>query len=170
MATIELNPLIKGISGKIGRSIVAKQRGRTTLFTKRSSKPKKRSEQQERSSLKFRDASAFAKNAIKDPTIKAYYKRKASLMEKNNNAYTTCIKDFMETPSLTFDQVLVEAKNSLREMKTVTRDERVLEVAVTSASGDIVAQGIAVQTSAGHWHYIAPITNLQVIVREKLRK
>jgi hypothetical protein len=77
MATVRTNPLIEGLSGMLGQSIVFKNLRGKTIITNRPSSPKKQSESQKANRSKFRQATYYAKAAMLDAERKAYYQKKA---------------------------------------------------------------------------------------------
>jgi hypothetical protein len=94
MATVRTNPLIEGLSGMLGQSIVFKNLRGKTIITNRPSSPKKQSESQKANRSKFRQATYYAKAAMLDAEKKAYYQKKAKKL-KLPNAYTAAITDYM---------------------------------------------------------------------------
>jgi hypothetical protein len=52
---------------------------------------------------------------------------------------------------------------NVNEPKVIHGDQ--MEVIVTAANGDIVAQGFVVREK-DQWKYVAPITGLQIILRD----
>jgi hypothetical protein len=99
MATIRTNPLIEGLSGMLGQSIVFKNLRGKTIITSRPSPPKKQSELQKANRSKFRQATYYAKAAMLDAEKKAYYQKKAKKL-KLPNAYTAAITDYMRPVKL----------------------------------------------------------------------
>jgi len=99
MATVRTNPLVNGLSGMLGRTIVFKNlRGKTIMAS--CPKPStKQSEQQKINRTKFKRASCWAKSVLKDPVKKEYYQRKSKKL-KLPNAYTAAITDYMRNPRL----------------------------------------------------------------------
>jgi hypothetical protein len=99
MAIVTTNPLVNGLSGMLGRSLVFKNiRGRTIVGS-RPRPPKTQSEQQRQNRSKFKQASAWAKIVLLDSQKKAYYQQKAKKL-KLPNAYTAAIADYMRKPQL----------------------------------------------------------------------
>lgn len=102
---------------------------------------------------------------LKIPEVKAYYKLKAMVQEQAS-AYTAAMQDYLKSPvQLTQKMVLEKVLEPIvaDEPKTATKDQA--EIIVTSANGDIIAQGFAVREN-DQWKYVAPVTGLQVIVRD----
>jgi hypothetical protein len=99
MATVATNPIINGLSGMLGKTIVFKRWGDKTIVASYAKPKKKQSEQQKQNRSKFRDASYWAKIILKDPARKAYYQKKAKKLGLPN-AYTAAITDYMRKPNV----------------------------------------------------------------------
>jgi hypothetical protein len=165
MARVKSNIFLKGVSGKIGDDLVVKSTRKDTFLTKRPSPPRKRSRLQKKNSARFSEASEFWKIMLKIPEVKAYYKLKAMVQEQAS-AYTAAMQDYLRSPvQLTEKMVLEKVREPIvqDEPKTATKDQA--EIIVTSANGDIIAQGFAVREN-DQWKYVAPVTGLQIIVRD----
>ncbi len=96
MAIIKNNPIIDGISGMLGKSIVFKQVRGKTVMCNRPPKPSTESDQQKENRDRFRKASQWAKTILLDPDQKAYYQKKARKL-KLPNAYTAAIANYMRS-------------------------------------------------------------------------
>jgi len=99
MATVRTNPILNGLSGMLGKTIVFKNLRGKTIMANRPSPPQKQSEQQKTNRSKFRDASCWARMILLDPQKKDYYLKKAKKL-KLPNAYTAAITDYMRSPRL----------------------------------------------------------------------
>jgi hypothetical protein len=164
MARVKDNSFLKGASGKVG-DLVLKSTRRSTFLTKIPSPPRKRSRLQKENSAKFGVAGNFWKRMLKIPAVKDYYKHKA-IAQEQVSAYVAAMQDYLRSPvPLTDEMVLEKVKEpiAVSEPKTVYADRA--EIIVTAANGDIVAQGFAVRED-NQWKYIAPITGLQILVRD----
>jgi hypothetical protein len=100
MAIVSSNPIINGLSGMLGRTVVFKTLRGKTIMANRPCSPKTQSAEQKANRSKFKDASAYAKAAMLDPAKKEYYWKKAKKM-KLPNAYTAAITDYMRKPTVT---------------------------------------------------------------------
>jgi hypothetical protein len=165
MARVKNNSFLKGASGKVG-DLVLKSTRKSTFLTKTPSPPRKRSRLQKENSAKFREASEFWKGMLKIPEVKDYYKCKAMAQEQAS-AYVAAMQEYLRSPvELTEKMVLEKVRKpvAVNEPKTVRDDQDdQVEIIVTAANGDIVAQGFAVRED-NQWKYIAPITGLQIVV------
>lgn len=93
MARLHLNSLIKGMSGSLGNAVLRKV-GNTTIISGKPKAPRKQSEQQRINRQKFKAASWYAKEMLKDPQKRAYYLQKAKKL-KLPNAYTAAVTEYM---------------------------------------------------------------------------
>jgi hypothetical protein len=151
MALVKDNILLRLVRGSLGDQITIYERnGQIIMAKKRGPSNKKPSEKQLEARYKMIVAAAYAKEILKDPELKAYYKSKAG---PGQNAYNMAIKDAYNSP---------EIQNIRLEDTTVvvkTKDEfRVADVAirVLDAAGTILERGMAVLGRNGvDWYYKA---------------
>jgi hypothetical protein len=97
MATLRSNPILNGFSGMLGNTVVFRNLRGKTVLSQRPAPPKKQSEQQKANRSKFREATEWAKDILKDPQRKEYYLKKAKKLNLPN-AYTAAITDYMRSP------------------------------------------------------------------------
>lgn len=158
MAIINNRSIAQGASGGVGKSLMLRTYGDRTVLSKKPSRRRKRTEKQMENSLKFKAANQAAKWAIRNPEIKAYFKRVAESTGKRD-ACTAAVSAFHKNPLLTTAQILIEARKPFEEK---VQKQNTLQIKVTSANGDIIAQGVAICTKDGRWCYTAPVTGLSV--------
>lgn len=135
MATIQNNILLQGISGMFGRHIVFKTMRGKTIMAQRPAPPARQSESQKTNRSKFREASAWAQQILKDPVKKEYYRQKAKKL-KLPNAYTAAITDFMRKPTVvkthtgkdTTDWAIHKRHFALKKVEVVIVKDAVTEV------------------------------------------
>jgi hypothetical protein len=94
MAIIQTNPLVSGLRGMVGGTIVFKTLRGKTIMANRPRKPSRESKAQRTNRNKFKDATYFAKSMMKNPEKKAYYWRQAKKLGLPN-AYTAAIRAYM---------------------------------------------------------------------------
>lgn len=157
MAIINDRSIVQGARGKVGKSLMLRTYGDQTILSKKPSARRKRTEKQKENAEKFKSANYAAKWAIRNPEIKAYFKRVAEATGKRD-ACTAAVSAFHKNPSLTTEQLLIEARKPFEEK---VRKQNTLEILVTSANGDIIARGVATCTKDS-WCYTAPVTGLRV--------
>lgn len=97
MAIVTNNPVTSGFSGMLGNLIVFRQLRGKTIIAKRPAPARHQSTWQRENRTRFRDATVFAKTAMRDREKKVYYWEKAREL-KLPNAYTAAITDFMRKP------------------------------------------------------------------------
>jgi hypothetical protein len=83
------NSLLKGTRGKIG-SLISRNVNGKTVISRAPEPDSPKTEAQKNNQNQFREASAFAKAAMDDPGIKAYFKHEAE-RRKLPNAYTAAL-------------------------------------------------------------------------------
>ncbi len=99
MATVATNPIMNGLSGMLGKTIVFKNWRNKTIVASYSAPSKKQSEAQRANRSKFREAANWAHAVLNDPERKAYYQKKARKLGLPN-AYTAAITDYMRKPQI----------------------------------------------------------------------
>jgi hypothetical protein len=99
MAKVTSNPLVSGLSGMLGGTLVFKILRGKTIVTSRPRPPKVESEQQRQNRTTFKQGAMWAKTVLLDEQKKAYYEQKAKKL-RLPNAYTAAIADYMSEPGL----------------------------------------------------------------------
>jgi len=101
MATVASNTLLKGLSGKVGGTLLFKTLRGKTFVSAPARKPDKRkeTEAQRHTRSTFRQATQWAQTILHDPEKKAYYQQRAKAL-KLPNAYTAAITDYMRKPKV----------------------------------------------------------------------
>jgi hypothetical protein len=156
MATVQVNPIINGLSGMLGRAIVFKNLRGKTIVTSCPRPPKKQSAQQRINRSKFRDATLYAQTVLLDEGKKAYYQKKAKKL-KLPNAYTAAITDYMRSPQL--KQVASAAKEITYVVKK--KDFDVKKVELATVKGDLFDNKTVRRTDDGEWEFVLSREALQ---------
>lgn len=101
MATVANNPMMNGLRGSFGDTLVFRQlHGKTRVSPKpRTPDKQKETAAQRQTRTTFREATQWAQHVLKDPDRKAYYTKRAKAL-KLPNAYTAAITDFMRKPKV----------------------------------------------------------------------
>jgi hypothetical protein len=160
MAQVKFNKIIEGFSGRVGEIVFRTYRGKT-YFGQRPSKPQKESEGQRNTRTKFKLATEYAKQMMKDPERKAYYTKKAKKLALPN-AYTAAITDYMRKPEIRrIDASKYSGKPGgqltiLASKKDFNIDR--VSVIVTSPDDVVLHQGNASYEGTGVWTYKSPLT------------
>jgi hypothetical protein len=94
MAKVTSNPLVSGLSGMLGGTLVFKMLRGKTIVTSRPRPPKIESEQQRQNRAKFKQGAMWAKMVLLDEQKKIYYNEKAKKLGLPN-AYTAAVADYM---------------------------------------------------------------------------
>jgi hypothetical protein len=163
MTKIKNNPIMKGASGMLGKTVVYRESKDGTLIM--ANKPKKSgivTDQQLIVMSRFEEASQYAKAQLLDPTSKAEYT--AAGISKNRSAYQVAMSDYLKKPKmlecdtaaytgLVGDIINVRA---LDDFKITS-----VQVRITSATGVLIEQGTAVsQALTPHiYRYAATAAN-----------
>jgi hypothetical protein len=159
MAQIIDNILTEGITGMIGGQIVFRSWNGKTFVYKSPRKPTKQSAIQRENRSKFRRATAFAKNMMKDPVKKAEYQEIAKSI-KLPNAYTAAITEYMRKPEILDVGVASTTDTKATEVKVITRKKgfkiQQVEIIVLGKSGNVLQAGKAIAESGNRWKYRTP--------------
>lgn len=92
MARTKNNPLLQGVSGKIGGQLVIKQYSYGTVISAMPDMSKvKKSRLQKIAQQKFAEAVAYARSISRNPLKKAAYAKK---LEKGKSVYHAAIQEF----------------------------------------------------------------------------
>jgi hypothetical protein len=156
MAIVKDSLLLHAVRGTLGDQFTIYERnGQIIMAKKRAKSRKKPTKKQLEAREKLETAAAFAKEMLRDPELKAYYKSKAG---PGQNAYNMAIKDAYKSPEvqnvqLKEDNVVVTAKDEFRVAA--------VEVKVLNAGGKIQESGKAMLGRNGvDWYY--KVANLPV--------
>ncbi len=155
MAIVKDNPLVKGLSGMLGRTVVFKNLRGKTILANYPAPVKKRSERQRNNSLRFKEATMYAKRMMLDPERKEYYWKKARKL-KLPNAYTAAITDYMRKPVVT----KVDLRPSVGEGQTqiaveaIKKDFELKNMELKVISNYKIIEGRPVPKGYGLWTYV----------------
>jgi hypothetical protein len=147
MAEVRSNPIVEGLSGKLGDQLVFRhlRDGRTILCAKPDFSKRKLSMKQKAHHAKFKAGSAYARDAAQRQPI--YAELAAGTMK---NAYNIALADWFHAPQIR----RVDFKDGVVRIHA-THNVRVagVKVAVLSGEGLVVEQGEAVQVDELWWSY-----------------
>lgn len=94
MARVNNNPLLKGVSGKIGDQIVVKQYSYGTVISAVPDMRRvKKSALQKLAQHHFSDAVAYAQTILRDPKKKAAYAKK---IKKGKSVYHAALQEYLK--------------------------------------------------------------------------
>jgi len=173
MADVNLNALVDGLSGKVGKKIVMRQRGGRTLLSSRPTFSGEVTAKQQQARDRFAEAAKFAKGALSNPDVKADYKSSVK-GDAFQNAFTAAITDYLSAPEIASidlaaykgnvgDSIVIAAA---KEFKLIT-----VSVSIQKADGTVIESGAAVAMDDARlaWSYkagiaIADLTGVKVVV------
>lgn len=172
MAVLASTSPLCGAQGIVGGLLFRTINGKTIVSSYDSPSRKKESALQRRTRSRFAEATDYAKNVLKDPVKREYYKKKAKQL-KVSSAYTAAITDFMrqgkveQVDTSKFKrkgQIVVKAHKQGLDIAEVT-------IRVVSKDGKEVARGSAVQRGGNMWAYRyterQPASSMRIIVEAK---
>ena len=150
------NVLTKGLSGMVGRQIVFRSWNGKTFISVAPKKPKKQSPLQKENRQKFKMATRYAKNMMKDAVTKAEYLEVAKKLNLPN-AYTAAITDYMRNPEVIEVDTSTYSGKEEEEIKVVTRKKgfeiQEVEEIIVDKHGEIIEEGKATKGSGSDWLY-----------------
>lgn len=144
MVYVKKNIVTKGLNGKLGITLVFRQRGGKTIAAVAPAKSKRElTEARKDHQQKFRAATQYAKTAIQDNSVKALYEQG---VKDGQNAYNVAMADYMNLPSST--ELGLNAYTGAKGQPVVikaTDDYMVAEVQVSiyDQNGALLEQGDA---------------------------
>jgi len=162
MATSNNNVITYGLSGKVGDLIVFKQQNGKTIVGKmpiKSSKPPTVAQVNVNERFKF--ASKYAKQAIKDPVLKAKY---ASFAKTGQSVFNVAFADFFTPPVLTDALGVYNGEvGCVLTVKAIDNYEvKTCKLAVYLANETLLEEGEAVlQTDGVTWKYNCTTSNTE---------
>jgi hypothetical protein len=166
MATLAQNSPLHGTQGLLGRMVFRTVGNKTIVSAAPSfsrSQKKRQSDLQQLNRSRFREASAYARGAMRDTAKKEYYWQKAREM-KLPNAYTAAITDFMRNtriPSIDISRYAGKAGGSIvvnASRKNFTISE--VNVTIGTKTGVEIETGKAVRNSSGKWLYTCTVNTI----------
>jgi hypothetical protein len=151
MAIVKDNILLQLVRGTLGNELTIYERnGQIIMAKKRGPSKNNPTKKQLEARYKLQVAAAYAKEIIKDPELKAYYK---SMAGPGQNAYNMAVKDAYTSPEvqhirLEETTVIVRAKNEFKVAE--------VEVRVLDSNNVVQERGSAIPARNGiDWYYKA---------------
>ena len=144
MAIVEKNIIIEGLSGKLGKMLVFRQRGGKTIVAATPRKTDKApSEAQEIRREKFRQAVAYAQSVLENPSLKTLY---AAKLHTHQSVYHAALSDYLHAPQILEINTQAYSGNKGDQVYINAIDEgRVTAVTVAfyRPDGSLAAEGAA---------------------------
>lgn len=162
MTKVINNPLLVGLSGRLGRTHYYRKRGEQMQMCNMPSKRKRISDKQEDQSQLFKEASTYAKRETSDPEVKALYAK--AIDNSRRSAYNVALSDYMNPPVIHYIRTagFTGELGSLITIKA-TDDFRVENVSVViySAKGKVIEKGEAARNKRKPfmWNYRTTVEN-----------
>ena len=147
MGKSKSNYAITGLSGKVGKVFVFRQRGGETIVATPPSHTKAPSASQKAQQERFIRASAYAKNALQDPSLKEDYTAEA---KKRRNVSAAHIDHSGYTGSATGEKIMIEAGDAFKIVA--------VKVRIEDHDATLVEEGSATLVQ-GKWVYTTTVTN-----------
>jgi len=162
MAKIKNNPIMKGVSGMLGKVVVYRQVRGNVIMCNRPKKRKVLTQQQEQTKARFLRAVQYAKKQVAAPEIKALYEPKQN--SKFTSAYAAAVGDYLSSPTIHMvdttayngkvgDPILIKASDNF--MLTS------VHISIFNSSGYLLEQSELVlqQDSAEDYVYTTTVAN-----------
>jgi hypothetical protein len=165
MSQIINNPLLKSITGLLGKTMVFRQWRGKLVLANRPARRKSDSEKQKVYIEKFREATQYAKRQMADSASKAEYQE--GINNRKHNAYTVALTDYLNAPKVHYIKA-TDYQGAVGDTITIkaTDDFKVVRVTVVIAdrNGVMLEQGDAsVQVGRPFiWKYQASAVNPDV--------
>jgi hypothetical protein len=158
MADVNLNALVDGVSGKVGRKIVLRQRGGRTLLSTRPDTVAEPTEKQLQHRERFRLAARYARGILLNPVAKAEYEQ----VIKDDaflNPYAAAVADYLKAPEIAgVDSSNYRGQPGEPIIIRSTKDYKLVSVLVSlqRADGTEIEKGNAVSEGTRlEWKYVA---------------
>jgi hypothetical protein len=178
MADVNLNALVDGLSGKVGKNVVLRQRGGRTFLSTRPAGSSIVSVKQQEQRDRFQRAVRYARTALLKPEVKAEYEELVKDKEFLSS-FTAAVTDYFKAPEISeIDLSGYTGKAGDQIIMRSSANFKITEVEVTllQVDGTVVESGDAVSTDPARleWTYLATqevalITGLKVVVAAKDR-
>jgi hypothetical protein len=154
MAISKNNPLTKGASGMIGKTLVFRSWNGKTYMYNRPSKPTKESLQQKENRTKFSRAVAFSRKMMADPLKKAEYKEIAK-QQNLPNAYTAAVTEYMRKPEIQEVDTTQYSGKANEEIKVTATKKgftiQEVKVMIVDQNGELIEEGTAIRGFGDEW-------------------
>ena len=161
MAQVKDNDLTEGLSGKFGKKIVFRQVNGVTIAAQAPKQKAKFTEKQENQNKRFSEASTYAKNALLDPTLKAFYEAEDK-KKKGVSSRNVAMSDYLKPPTIqSIDASAYTGRESGEKIIIVADDKfkiNSLKVRITSSDESTIEEGTA-SLAQGKWVYQTTATN-----------
>ncbi|XOV92237.1 MAG: hypothetical protein ACFHWX_18760 [Bacteroidota bacterium] len=155
MTKLSKNLFLQGASGMLGSQLVYRQVNGQILVSSRPVGRGKGSEAQKRQNMRFKYATAFAKNAIADDVLGPIYAAGVARIPNHNNAYILAMTDYLRAPEIG-DLILPSGASGTRVLVEAYEDPQLSRVEFDIISEDerVISSGEATLTDNGiQWEF-----------------
>lgn len=178
MSKIKNNPIMKGASGMLGKTVVYRQtKDGTTIMANKPKKTGVVTDKQLIIQAKFEEAAQYAAAQMKDPASKAEYAEAGA--SRNRSAHQAAMTDYLRKPRVlelntdAYNGIIGDTINirAFDDFKITS-----VQVRINSAAGVLIEQGAAMllALTANHYRYTTtaanatrPGTRITVTLRDK---
>jgi len=170
MADVNLNALVEGLSGKVGKNVVMRQRGGRTILSTRPERSGVASEKQKLQRERFQRAVRYARTSLLVPETKAEYL--ASIKgQEFMTAFTAAVTDYMKAPKIDVIDVdgYTGAIGENIAIRNATPFKLVsVKISIQQANGTMIESGDAISIgNRMEWTY-QTTTNIPALAGMKL--
>jgi len=159
MTKVFLQPGLRGLSGGMGDWVYSLRKGKTVLGMKaiRNGEP---SQAQMAHQERFKEAVSFAKLALADPALQAFYGPIAE--QREITVYALAIGDFLKRPEFKYvdlDKYKGRVGDTIEIKAVDDTGLAFVDVKLVSQQGTPIENGSAIETGAGSglWKYSATV-------------
>jgi hypothetical protein len=157
MTEVNLNETVNGYRGSIGRLVFKRYKGRT-IVGRKPVVTKAPTNGQIAHRERFKAAVAFAKSAVADPALSAFYAPIAQ--QREITVYVVAVGDFLKTPEFQYVD-LEKYKGRIGDPIVIKAVDDIglafVDVKLVSQQGTLIESGSAIETGTGSgmWTYTA---------------
>lgn len=164
MAIVKKNLVTSGLSGKLGKNLVFRQRGEQTILSTSPQRIGISTQSQIEHQENFKRAVQYAKVQMKNPELKEEY-RKAAKKRGVLSAYNLAIADYFHAPEigdLNVSNYHGEIGDKIEIIAFDNFKVKQVEVEIYQADGSLVEKGLASKVdSDSEWTYITTVANTE---------
>ncbi|MGC3943754.1 MAG: hypothetical protein QM762_04300 [Chryseolinea sp.] len=133
------NPILKGVSGTLGKNIVIKQWRNRVVIANRPKKRERSTEKQLDQQHRFKDATTYAKNVNANPQSKALYEK--GINDNKFSAYAVALSDHLNPPQIKDINVLMYTGEPGELIRVRAFDDfKVKSVTITIMRDDVIIE------------------------------
>ena len=145
MSTIKNNPLLQGVSGMLGDTVVyRKVRGQMQMVN-RPARGRKFSEKQEAVKFRFQEATQYARQQLAQEESRALYESR--ITEQKHTAHVVAVADYLNAPKVHFIETADYVGNVGDTILVKATDDFMVsgvKIVITGSDGNVLEKGDAV--------------------------